>query len=822
MPISSLDHVQLEKWAVDLGITAIVGFVCTLLLLGKVLHHACTAHRKNGRFLGILVMPPAVLSGILGLACLLAVSAMDPVLAVDLDDGLEAVVRNLSTFVFSALILGLQSSDSSQATLSLRGVVVSCMHEGMPMMVYSQLLIWGQSTICLVAVWIANKLMGIDINPHFSVLVCAGVETGTDVLMANRVDKDATIMAESESLGLVVITVTAISILSLRPVLIKYGWIDAGRAGVASRGGLYHVGSNEEVFGRIRNSRSSNVLSSMAAQQESSLSPSSSLSQDKGGSFSSAVAQSSDSSKKESAIGVIEAGLGVHLSLISLAAFVSFGLTLFGHYCEINFAGQAFGTILTGVRMFKFAMFTSLALMLGIRKWTRVRFNRDWFFLLMGLFLDLVFIAALSKSLPRPQDIDNGTHYFTVSVMVLLMLSWNVVCYVGVARHMFPNFQFERALVLSASAMGNSYCGLLFARLMDPKLQSPVPAAFGAQLLLFFVPASAAKNKVIQKFLDSQGTTSTTLICFLVTLSFWGIFKSHFNYNSSPHALASSTGSDDAEDDDGSSVPLMTTHSRDSSLSPSMSLTRSSSSGALLESQSQISPSRSRRMQALCSNEMGSLTSELDIEMKSSNHSNSTSLGAGAGAAAADTAWEMRCSEPSNIVSIEDLKQISLWVDKFQRPSAMELRYSLVRDGSSMCSLLSQCRARRSRSGQELAERNVLLVEDSMGYIFGCYFAHSVESHNSYYGSGESFIFQLSPTPKVYRWTRANNFFFISDASHLAVGGGGDGFAFQLDEDLDTGCSTRSATYDNDQLSSGEFFRVLNVEVWGLGEFLSV
>ena len=48
------------------------------------------------------------------------------------------------------------------------------------------------------------------------------------------------------------------------------------------------------------------------------------------------------------------------------------------------------------------------------------------------------------------------------------------------------------------------------------------------------------------------------------------------------------------------------------------------------------------------------------------------------------------------------------------------------------------------------------------------------------------------------------------------MGGGGDGFAFQLDDELDTGVSNRSATFNNETLSSSEFFKCLNVEVWML------
>ncbi len=77
-------------------------------------------------------------------------------------------------------------------------------------------------------------------------------------------------------------------------------------------------------------------------------------------------------------------------------------------------------------------------------------------------------------------------------------------------------------------------------------------------------------------------------------------------------------------------------------------------------------------------------------------------------------------------------------------------------------------------------------------------------------------MFSLVPTPRCYNWTQVNNFFVISNTSTLAMGGGGDGFAFQLDDELDTGVSNCSATFDNKQLSSNEFFKCLNIEVFSL------
>ncbi len=80
-------------------------------------------------------------------------------------------------------------------------------------------------------------------------------------------------------------------------------------------------------------------------------------------------------------------------------------------------------------------------------------------------------------------------------------------------------------------------------------------------------------------------------------------------------------------------------------------------------------------------------------------------------------------------------------------------------------------------------------------------------------------VFSVLPELAVYRWTGANHFFVLSNNTHLAMGGGGGGFAFQLDDALDTGVSNVSDTYRNHQLSSSEFFKCLNVEVWALDSY---
>lgn len=59
----------------------------------------------------------------------------------------------------------------------------------------------------------------------------------------------------------------------------------------------------------------------------------------------------------------------------------------------------------------------------------------------------------------------------------------------------------------------------------------------------------------------------------------------------------------------------------------------------------------------------------------------------------------------------------------------------------------------------------------------------------------------------MHRWTGANDYFCISHESWLAMGGGGGGFAFQIDDELDAGESNPSDTFGSPRLSSNEFFK---------------
>lgn len=99
---------------------------------------------------------------------------IDPTITEDLGSGLEDVKTNLINFVFAALILGLTCSRKSSQHITFKGVMTSILHEGLPMIIYSQIVIWGQSTACLLVLCVLNKL-GFDIPDLFAAMIPLGL-----------------------------------------------------------------------------------------------------------------------------------------------------------------------------------------------------------------------------------------------------------------------------------------------------------------------------------------------------------------------------------------------------------------------------------------------------------------------------------------------------------------------------------------------------------------------------------------------------------------------------------------------------------------------
>ena len=170
------------------------------------------------------------------------------------------------------------------------------------------------------------------------------------------------------------------------------------------------------------------------------------------------------------------------------------------------------------------------------------------------------------------------------------------------------------------------------------------------------------------------------------------------------------------------------------------------------------------------------------------------------------------------------------------------LKYSLVRDGASLSSLLRNIRGTR---------RTLIAIETVEGEVFGSFTSLPWRRNWNYFGNGESFLWRmrrsrsendaqhsildqakLESELEVFYWSGRNNLVQYCTHEMLAVGGGllrddnsdelpdTGGFGLAIDSDLLRGTSSPCATFQSPPLSkfhsNGSPFEILNMEVWTL------
>lgn len=177
------------------------------------------------------------------------------------------------------------------------------------------------------------------------------------------------------------------------------------------------------------------------------------------------------------------------------------------------------------------------------------------------------------------------------------------------------------------------------------------------------------------------------------------------------------------------------------------------------------------------------------------------------------------------------------------------MRFSLVRDGSSLTTLSKRVRG---------ADRTLLAVETVDGEVFGCFTGTGWRRTPDFYGNGEAFLWrmrrprrggdddddkrsildqaQLESELDVYPWSGRNYCVQSLRADRIALGAGnveededeegtspttdgGGGFGLCVDADLLRGSTAPCATFGNDRLArlcEDGVFEVANLEMWTL------
>mmetsp|Transcript_22918 Transcript_22918/g.33497 ORF Transcript_22918/g.33497 Transcript_22918/m.33497 type:complete len:1092 (+) Transcript_22918:179-3454(+) len=148
-----------------------------------------------------------------------------------------------------------------------------------------------------------------------------------------------------------------------------------------------------------------------------------------------------------------------------------------------------------------------------------------------------------------------------------------------------------------------------------------------------------------------------------------------------------------------------------------------------------------------------------------------------------------------------------------------ELRYSLLRDGASVETLV-----KRSKG----SSRTILLIEDTAGALFGgivCDDPWRFEGEK-YYGRGTCRVFRFSgrhqgekETISTYVATLDNDYFMLTSVDSIGMGGGGGGFAFLLDGDLRFGTSnSECCTFSSPCLASSTEFECARCNLFSVGD----
>ncbi|KAM9341529.1 oxidation resistance protein 1 [Symphorus nematophorus] len=162
--------------------------------------------------------------------------------------------------------------------------------------------------------------------------------------------------------------------------------------------------------------------------------------------------------------------------------------------------------------------------------------------------------------------------------------------------------------------------------------------------------------------------------------------------------------------------------------------------------------------------------------------------------------------ESSQILEASHVRELCKELPPRTVGHSWQLTYSTSRHGASLKSLYRKLSATDSPV--------LIVIKDALDEIFGAFLSHPLKLSETFYGTGETFLFMLHPRCKCFRWTGENSFFIKGDLDSFAIGGGSGHFGLWVDENLYLGRSSPCYTFNNCCLSETDDFRVMELEVW--------
>jgi hypothetical protein len=170
--------------------------------------------------------------------------------------------------------------------------------------------------------------------------------------------------------------------------------------------------------------------------------------------------------------------------------------------------------------------------------------------------------------------------------------------------------------------------------------------------------------------------------------------------------------------------------------------------------------------------------------------------------------YEVKFSAPSQLINQERARFLRRYLNSSLAFHDWTLLYSTNVHGISINTMY----ARTREKGPVF-----LVVQDTNRNIFGGFASESLHVSSRYYGTGESFLFKLSPAFSVYPWPNSNSYFVYTTEQFISMGGGEAGqYGLWLDADFNKGATGFCNTFHNPPLVDTETFECLVFEVWGV------
>lgn len=108
----------------------------------------------------------------------------------------------------------------------------------------------------------------------------------------------------------------------------------------------------------------------------------------------------------------------------------------------------------------------------------------------------------------------------------------------------------------------------------------------------------------------------------------------------------------------------------------------------------------------------------------------------------------------------------------------------------------------------------LLIIKDAENVVLGAFCSCSLQPSESFYGTGETYLFTFKNKFQRFQWTGENLYFIKGNTTSLVIGAGEGNFGLWLDEDLYHGSSHSCKTFNNEPLANHEDFVVSALECW--------